>query len=301
VRRLPLTNTLRLGNYPRMHLMPNGSVLTCGPQTKTALFNPARHNWRRLPSSRHGTRWEGTSALLPGGQRVLIVGGGEDRHDRTPTGTAELLNLEAKDPAWRFTGSLRHRRFLHNLVLLPDGKALAVGGGTTARYENPIFFPEMYDPKTGTWTVMAAQTASRMYHSTALLLPDGRIFSAGQTRGRFAHYGEIYSPPYLFRGTELAVRPVVSDVPARVPLGGRLQFSSPDAASIGKITLMRPCSVTHGNDTEQRAVPLQFSVSGDTVNARVPGNPNLVPPGYYMLFALNRAGVPAEAPWVRLV
>ena len=155
----------------------------------------------------------------------------------------------------------------------------------------------MYNPRTGTWSVMAPQHASRMYHSTALLLPDGRVFSAGQTHGRFDRYGEIYSPPYLFRGA----RPVVSGSPKSVPLGGRLRFDSPDAARIGKVTLMRPSSCTHGIDTEQRSVPLPFSVSGTTVTARVPENRNLLPPGHYMLFAVSLAGVPAVAPWVRIV
>ena len=208
-----------------------------------------------------------------------------------------LLDLERDAPRWRYTGSLRHGRLMHNLVLLPDGKALAVGGGRTPRYSDPVLFPEMYNPRTGSWSVMAPQGASRMYHSTALLLPDGRVFSAGQTYGEFAKYGEIYSPPYLFRGE----RPVVSDPPESVPLGGRLRFESAEAARIGKVTLMRPSSCTHGNDTEQRSIPLRFSVSGTTVTARVPENRNLVPPGYYMLFAVNQAGVPAVAPWVRFV
>jgi len=297
MRRLPVTDRFPLGNYPRMHLMPNGRVLVSGWQQRTASFNPARNTWRHLRDSRHGTRWQGTSVLLPGARRVLIVGGGDDGPSHDPTRTAELLNLQRDVPAWRYTGSLHYKRLMHNLVLLPDGKALAVGGGRTARYEDPVPISEMYNPRTGAWSVMDRQHASRMYHSTALLLPDGRVFSAGQTHGELARSAEIYSPPYLFRGT----RPEVSGSPESVPLGGRLRFESPDAARIGKVTLMRPSSVTHGNDSEQRSVPLHFSVSGTTVTARVPGNRNLVPPGYYMLFAVNRAGVPAVAPWVRIV
>jgi hypothetical protein len=295
MRRLPVTDRYPLGNYPRMHLMPDGRVLLSGWHQETAFFNPARHSWRRLGSSRHGTRWQGVSALLPGARGVLIAGGGDDRHD--PTRTAELLNLRRDEPRWRYTGSLRHGRLMHNLVLLPDGKALAVGGGRTPRYDDPVFFPEMYNPRTGTWSVMAPQRASRMYHSTALLLPDGRVLSAGQTRGEHARYGEIYSPPYLFRGA----RPEVTSSPDRVPLGGRLRFVSPDAAQISKVMLMRPSSCTHGIDTEQRAISLAFRVSDTTVFARVPENHSLVPRGYYMLFAVNRAGVPGVAPWVRIV
>lgn len=297
MRRLPIRDGYRLGNYPRMHLLPNGRVLMSGWHRETASFNPASNSWRPWSPSRRGTRWQGVSVLLPGARRVLIAGGGDDSEARNPTRTAEILNFEREKPAWHYTGSLRHPRLMHNLVLLPDGKALAVGGGKTPRYEDPVRATEMYDPRTGAWSVMARQHASRMYHSTALLLPDGRVFSAGQTFGELKRTAEIYWPPYLFRGA----RPVVTASPESVPLGGRLRFSSPDAARIGRITLMRPSSCTHGTDTEQRSVPLSFSVSGTTVTARVPDNPNLVPPGYYMLFALNRAGVPARAPWVRIV
>jgi galactose oxidase len=295
MRRLPVTDRYPLGNYPRMHLMKNGKVLLSGWHEETALFNPARGSWRELKASRHGTRWQGTSVLLPGARRVLIVGGGNDNH--RPTRTAEVLDLERDAPRWRYTESLRHGRLMHNLVLLPDGKALAVGGGRTPRYRDPVFFPEMYNPRTGSWSMMAPQGASRMYHSTSLLLPDGRVFSAGQTYGEFAKYGEIYSPPYLFRGE----RPEVTDLPESAPLGGRLRFQSAEAARIGKVTLMRPSSCTHGLDTEQRSVPLEFSVSDTTVTAQVPGNRHLVPPGHYMFFAVDRSGVPAVAPWVRIV
>ena len=297
MRRLRVTDRYPLGNYPRMHLMPNGRVLVSGWKRESAAFNPARLTWRRLGNSRHRARWQGVSVLLPGARRVLVVGGGDDSQKRRPTRTAEVLNLTRREPAWRYTGSLRHGRLMHNLVLLPDGQALAVGGGKDPRYDDPVLYSEMYNPRTGAWSVMDRQHAGRMYHSTAVLLPDGRVFSAGQTRGEDARTAEIYEPPYLFRGA----RPVVSGSPERVPLGGRLRFESPDAARIGKVTLMRPSSCTHGLDTEQRSVPLQFSVSGTTVTARVPGNHNLVPPGYYMLFAVNRAGVPAVAPWVRIV
>ena len=157
--------------------------------------------------------------------------------------------------------------------------------------------PELYNPVTGTWTAMAAQQGSRMYHSTALLLPDGRVLSCGQDSGPLARYGEIFSPPYLFRGA----RPTITSSPATASTGGLLGFSSAQAASISRVVLVRPASMTHEIDSDQRSVPLTFSASGTQVTAQLPSNTNLMPPGYYMLFALNSSGVPAEAPWVRIV
>jgi hypothetical protein len=209
----------------------------------------------------------------------------------------EILDTSQSAPKWRYTGSMRNARLLHNNIMLPDGKALVVGGGLAFKWTNPVFVPELYDPVTETWTVMATQKASRMYHSTALLLPDGRVLSSGQDFGVYSRYGEIYSPPYLFRGP----RPVVTGVPASVSNGAQLQFESPDAADIAKVVLIRPGSATHEIDTDQRNVPMSFQVSGSTITAQVPANVNLVPPGYWMLFAVNGSGVPGVAPWVRIV
>ena len=135
-----------------------------------------------------------------------------------------------------------------------------------------------------------------MYHATALLLPDARVLSAGQDFVTLQRHGEIFSPPYLFRGA----RPGIDGAPATVSHGGRLQITSAEASDLSTVVLIRPGSSTHEVDTDQRFVPLSFSVSGTTVTADVPSDVDLAPPGYYMLFAVNRAGVPSVAPWVRL-
>jgi hypothetical protein len=191
---------------------------------------------------------------------------------------------------------MNHPRVLPNTVVLPDGQVLVVGGGAVFKYSGPVKVPELYNPVTETWAVMAPQQAGRMYHATALLLPDGRVLSAGQDNGPLARHGEIFSPPYLFRGA----RPTISGAPASVSRGGQLQFTSPDAADIAKVVLIRPGSSTHEIDTDQRSVPLSFTASGITVTAQVPGNANDAPAGYYMLFAVNRSGVPSVAPWVHI-
>ena len=143
---------------------------------------------------------------------------------------------------------------------------------------------------------MAPQQASRMYHSTALLLPDGRVLSAGQDNGSLQRYGEIFSPPYLFKGA----RPSIASAPSSVSNGGTLQFTSPDAANLTSVVLIRPGSCTHEINTDQRSVPLTFTVSGTSVSATVPANVNVAPPGYYMLFVVNSNGVPSVAPWVHV-
>jgi hypothetical protein len=191
---------------------------------------------------------------------------------------------------------MTYARLLANTVVLPDGKVLIVGGGAAFKYTAPVKVPELYNPATGTWTAMAPHQASRMYHATALLLPDGRVLCAGQDSGSLSRYGEIFSPPYLFRGA----RPTIESSPANAARGGQLQFTSPEAASLSRVVLIRPGSNTHEIDSDQRSIPLTFSVSGTTVSATLPTSAHALPPGYYMLFALNGSSVPAVAPWVRV-
>ena len=122
------------------------------------------------------------------------------------------------------------------------------------------------------------------------------MLSAGQNNGPLATYGEIYSPPYLFKGP----RPTISGTPSSVGYGQQFTIASPDAADISSVTLIRAGSVTHQIDTDQRSIPLSFTAAGGTVTARAPANANLAPPGYYMLFVTNSNGVPSIAPWVQV-
>jgi galactose oxidase len=292
---LPASASRPLGTYPRMHLLPNGRLLVTGPPRMSASFNPAGNTWSNVSRMLYGARQRGNSVLLPGADQVLAVGG-HWTNTAPPTGTAEILDTSAATPKWRFTGSLNYPRLDANTVVLPDGQVLIVGGGAQQKYVNPVKIPEIYNPTTEMWTALAPQQASRMYHSTALLLPDGRVLSAGQDNGPLATFGEVFSPPYLFRGP----RPSVSSAPTATGYGQQLRITSPDAADIASVTLIKAGSVTHEIDTDQRSVPLNFTATGDIITAQSPANANVAPPGYYMLFIVNSNGVPSIAPWVQV-
>ena len=206
-----------LGNYPRAHLTPHGDLFFSGAQLDSHRFDPITLTWNKnVARTTHGaTRRYGSSVLLGlrpplYTARILIAGGGAT----AATDSTEIIDLGVSTPQWQPTGSLNFKRVEHNAVLLPNGKILAIGGSNT---NNKIDdngegrFSEMYDPETGDWTIMDQQAYWRLYHSTALLLPDGRVASLGSNpqQGTYDQHIEIYSPPYLFADNgDLANRPI---------------------------------------------------------------------------------------------
>lgn len=127
--------------------------------------------------------------------------------------------------------------------------------------------------------------------------PDGRVMATGDNpgNGSWNHNVSIYSPPYLFRGE----RPVITSVIDTEWTYGDTQRITVDRP-IAKAELIRPAAVTHSSDPNQRFVDLPLSVDGTDIDLNVTSNPNLAPPGWYMLFAVDANGVPSVAKWVHL-
>jgi galactose oxidase len=291
--------------YPFMFVAPNGKVFCAGPSQATRYLDvTGTGDWSAVANSNYGVRNWGSAVMYDEG-KVLLMGGSPCAfYDTTcttnPTETAEIIDLNSPTPAWTYTGSMvTGGRKLHNATLLPDGKVLVIGGsrgteGPNTRSNDPAYACELWDPATGTWTTMASLTRIRAYHSTALLLPDGRVLSAGGESG--GHSAEIYSPPYLFHGS----RPTITSAPASVGYGQSFFVGTPNGASISKITLIALSSVTHGVNMGQRISRPLFSQAAGGLSVRVPSNPNTTPPGYYMLFILNSNGVPSVAKIVQI-
>src|SRR5438552_2928137 len=172
-----------------------------------------------------------------------------------------------------------------------------------------VYNAERWDPTTGQWTTLAAQAVTRQYHSTALLLPDGRVLSSGggicgtcDQVGYLAKNAEIFTPPYLFQadGT-LAPRPVIDSAPATTGYGAALDIATAGPGSIRKVALVRLGAVTHSDNMEQRYVPLQFTAGAASLTATGPANANVAPPGVYMLFIIDANGVPSIARMVSVL
>ena len=286
-----LTNAqLMLDLYPMMHLAPNGKVFNSGPSPTTRYLDTSGAGaWTPVATRAYGYRKYGSSVMYDDG-KVLVMGGGD-----LPTNTAEVIDLNASSPAWRSVASMTFARRQLNATLLPDGKVLVTGGhsGPENSASTAVYAAEMWDPATESWTTMASAQAPRLYHSAALLLPDGRVLTTG---GDWVTQVEVYSPPYLFAGA----RPTITSAPAAVSYGQSFFVETPDAANIASVTWIRLGSVTHAFDQNQRINRLSFSQAAGGLNVVAPPDANLAPPGHYMLFVLNGNGAPSVARIVRL-
>ncbi|WP_239143675.1 galactose oxidase-like domain-containing protein [Actinoplanes philippinensis] len=252
--------------------------------------------------------------------RTLVVGGGsitEDGVAKRPTRTAVILDSnKGLTPTVTTTGSMSVGRRQHNATILADGTVLVTGGlSSTAKnalvdLDNAVTTAELWNPATGQWTALSAADRVRQYHSTAALLPDGRIMTGGggicaacMSAGYLEKNVEYFSPPYLFKkdgSGELADRPVISAAPATVGIGTAFTLTSPQAATIGKVGLVGLGDVTHSIDQGQRYVPLKYSVNGTTLTVTGPPTGGVAPPGWYMLFVTDNAGVPSIARLVQV-
>ncbi len=333
----PWPDHQNIGLYPHMFVLPDTTVagaggdkvLVAGPnEYDSAIIDTTSWAWTdvldegapdvglpRLSSDRSwGTAWLEPSG--PAGPRVVLLGGSDSGAagpgpgtSTPPLATAEVLDLDDPDEGWRLNADLElgDGRAHFNTVLLPDGSIFTNGGGygrkNDSLYADPIYRSELYTPGSG-WREVGDEADARTYHSTSVLLPDGRVASAGDDRDIAPEHisatertAQLWSPPYLFNGA----RPEVTFAPeaARYDVSFRVAVSGA-AATVTRAVLVRPGAVTHSVDMAQRVIPLDLTAQADGLTLRTPLNATVAPPGYYMLFLLNGDGVPSVASWVAL-
>jgi hypothetical protein len=307
--------------YPFVYVLPSGKVLVHS-RNVTRFYDPATRTWdaTQLVATHPYSRTypgEGSSVLLPllpeAGHRarVLALGGGGAHPgqltvDTPATDTAELLDLGRQPLGWQALPSMAYPRVMPDATLLPDGTVLVNGGSRTGRADmgiDPVLPYELFDPATLTWRTLRSAHVPRMYHSSAVLLPDASVLIMGKD-GVYnpdpyhypEHRGEIYRPPYLFRGA----RPVIGSVPDTVAVGGQFTIGF-GGSDVAKVNLVRPSSTTHSFNMGQRLVGCEIvGRTGSTVTVQAPPSARVAPPGYWMVFLINAAGVPSEARFVKL-
>jgi hypothetical protein len=278
--------------YPRMFVAPDGRAFYAGDgQQSRYLDVTGTGSWTFGPLRKFGTRDYGSAVMYEPG-KILCVGGGDP-----PTSTAEIIDLNQPNPTWQYTGSMSLPRRQMNATLLPTGDVLVTGGTTGSGFNNrdgAVLRAELWHPATGTWTTLASNAVVRIYHGTALLLPDARVLytGSGDANGAVDELNyEIYSPPYLFNGPRPAITGTLA---ASVGYGQTLVVGTPDGPGIAKVTFIRFSSVTHAFDQSARLVPLSFSTVPGGLSVTLPASGAVAPPGPYMLFLVNASGVPSE-------
>lgn len=362
--------TKALPIYPGLHLAPNGKIYfthTCwgqemsDPDTASLSIanNASTGSWTNYAGLKppHPRREEGMSVLLPPAAegKILVIGGGfavdaggnglvtpggpgpngfDHIQDNSDPLQADVMDTTVDPPTWTSVGPMGHGRTNGHSVLLPDATVLICGGHDKYKWEprpttNPSLIAEIFTPGTG-FRDVAAMGDPRMYHSVALLLPDGRVFTAGGADPNRSEptltypplwdgrtYGpgmalnsktfEIYEPPYL-HSTAAGSAPVIDDVlrngasTRRIEYGKTFTVKTAQASDINSVVFMRPAACTHHTDSEQRYVPLTFTKGSGELTVTAVNDAKLAPPGFYMLWIVDSAKRPCrDAVFVQLV
>ena len=309
----PVGTTRPLPYYPNLVQLEDGRIFYSGQSNgdngvRPGIWDPDTGGYDSLPSpSQPYVRNAGATVLLPPAQaqQVLILGGG----DYASPATASTARINLKNggtpanprPTYVEGPRLVAPKMYVGAITLPNYKVFETNGSSDFR-EGGVRSAGMYDPATNTMTAMNSPTIDRLYHSEALLLPSGDVATLGSQPldGSFEMTISVYSPPYKYLGQ----RPKITyGVTSLNYWGGNQGYYSiqvaPDA-TLRRISLVRPSATTHSTDNDQRLVDLPFVRAADRKGwtVQVPTNPNLVPPGPYMMFALDSKGRPSEALWV---
>lgn len=301
--------------YPALHLLADGRYFFSGVSTfgvgnvPAGIWNASANTFAPIPGLTDVNRRDmGASVMLPPAQsqRVMVIGGGQhtDSNADAVASTA-IVDLTKPNPSYIPGPSMSESKQYVSAVVLPDRTVLQTGGTNKSWYDagQPGFTfryrAQIYHPDTNTWEDAAQNTVGRTYHSEALLLPDGRVATFG---GNYSDQGEdfelrieLYEPQYVPKD-----RPVLGGMASSptIARGGSIGFTS--SRPLQWAQLVRPSAATHSNDPDQRLVDLPFTQTGSQVTATLDPNPNLTPPGWYMLFGVDTDGTPSVATWVKV-
>jgi hypothetical protein len=309
--------SLSLPYYPRNFQAPNGKVFYAGERVTSRWLNPdavtskGRGSWSWNSTLNHVwpfNRDYGSAVMYETGKILYAGGGGNlqwgspDPKASAPTATAETIDLNLGTPTWQNTDAMHFGRRHLNATILPDGQVLVTGGTSAGGFNTlagAVHAAEVWSPKNGHWTQLASNTIDRGYHAISLLLPDGTVMHGASgdaaVPGSTELYprqtnSELFRPPYLFKGA----RPTITSLSqSTVAYGAKFTVNTPNGLQITDVRWIRLGSVTHAFDANQRANTLAFSKTANKLTVTAPNNGKLAPPGHYLVFILNRNGIPS--------
>jgi hypothetical protein len=286
--------------------MPTGIVAIAGQSQTTKTWNP-QTGQLTFAGNLSIERNYGNMVLLPLNNEPaetgqLLVCGGSNGDD-APAST-EVQLLTPKPPNYTtFTfqtiASCNFARRHAPNAYLPDGNIIFFGGTNFQNQLSGAYYnAEIFDPVAKSWTVVNGMTVPRIYHSTGILLLDGRVWLAGSSYSKtnWELRSEFFVPSYYN-----ATRPTISSDPTVGNYGGTINIPTPNAADVQKVSLIRLGTFTHGFNSELRFIWLQIQSKGSSsVTVSAPVNAKIAPPGYYMIHVLNSAGVPSIAKVIKI-
>ncbi len=282
--------------YPRGFVAPDGRIF--GLDNKGAMYYTVTGGTGSIASagklpSTYSSQTASAVMYRPG--KILQFGG--------KWNGALIIDLTAMKPKWSRTGYMSSVRQWVTGTVLPDGRVLATGGSAVVNTLTGVNnSAEIWDPNTGTWFVGASGSIPRLYHSVALLLPDGSVLVAGGgAPGPLTNLNaEIYYPPYLYTSSgSMAARPNIDSAPDALDIGQSFTMSV-TASTTSRVTLVRTGAVTHSFNMDQRFLELAFTDSNGTLSVLAPKRASDAPPGYYLLFAIDSNGVPSVGKIIKI-
>jgi YVTN family beta-propeller protein len=298
-RNLSNVNTGSLAfQYPRNFVAPDGRIF--GYDSNGVMYyisttgNGSYSGQGQLPVANRATSNGSAAMFRPG--RILNFGGDSNQ--------SVVIDIRNGAPVVTRSGDMVLQRRLVNATILPDGKVLATGGSRVYNELTDVdYHAETWDPDTGTWDQGSVAVKARLYHSVAILLPDATVLVAGggapgpQTNLN----GEIYSPSYLWdTNNQLRSRPTITSPQNTIDIGETFPVDFANAASISRVTMVKTGSATHSWNMEQRFVELPFATHDNRLSVQAPAHAADAPPGYYLLFALDSAGTPSRALFMKV-
>ena len=227
--------------------------------------------------------------------KVLIFGGRQNGEEYSPSNKVFLIDFtNSFNPEIKELKSMNYARSNGNATIMPDGNIFLNGGHSFNDLEFSVFTPEIYNPNTQITREMSNAYFRRNYHATSLLLPDGRIITAGGD----VWNAEIFYPPYLFtkdinNKTVLAKRPRIVNLGKNIKRGKKVEIEVD--GEISKVSLISTGSTTHAQGSESKFRNVNFNkISNNKIEIQLDNNLNNLQNGTYLLFVLNSKGTPSE-------
>jgi len=300
--------------FPLLSVAPNGNIYHYWDTVENQMISPQGNGQSRpAEPTTDGINHAGGVQLMYDIGKLISTGRNDGSWGGNAGGASKsafTIDLNGSVPDIRTVSNMQHSRKFHQLVPMPTGEVLVVGGNTTGakfRDSGSVMEPEVWNPDTNEWRGMANMAVPRDYHSTAMLLTDGRVLTAGggyavnNPNSAGTHQdAQIFSPPYLFAadGTP-AARPAISTTQASVDAGETVSLTT--TGDIAYFSLIRMSATTHAVNTDARFYKPDYTATGTNQYAvTINSNPNVSIPGYWMLFAIDNNGVPSEAQVIRI-